>query len=668
MSFLGASTKVYKSYGRRKNHTTNRAAAAWDSPEPTPSSPAAPPATSSSRLSTASETSSSISEDEEEDPVPTARRKKEIALAEARSKREAAKGKRVGAGGKATARSSAIDKENSRGTEAAAASPRKVILKASHRLVVHSPASALGSPRRTRKGKVEIGTELRSSLKPRSSLQPRLAATGSSRGTGAGPSALRQVLFPADAKAARSSKATSRKAIVETSEEDSDVVVAQPIRISRRTPIIAAEESDSEQPELDANGSLDADAGPQFGEAEDVEVDELESSEEEVDQLESPPATPPRLAPAVAAATPVLKSSHTFPEAFLPLLDASFNPSPLDFTSFVTSPPHPFTSTASSTWRKIGEASYSEVFAADGDNGEEMVIKIIPICVAPTSSEEGEEASEEEDMPYMSDWEAVSHEIEVSRLVGGEGQRLEGFVEFRGCVLWVYLAVEALILRSAERSSYKGPILSTCSRTGTRSRSHNRLLATTRSDQVSFSGSEFCERRLTSDLLADVLPADQVYAVICLSHGGSHLEGFKLKTWREAASILWQVTKFCANAEEAIEFEVRPFLFSPPSPRLTNLVQHRDLHWGNVLIRRTDPSATLATTLDSLSLTPQRQSASPSSPSWNSASTGIEVTLIDFTLSRAALPGGGVVYDPFADECLFEGEGQSFPSGRTNQD
>lgn len=429
MSFLGASTKVYKSYGRRKNHTTNRAAAAWDSPETTPSSRAPLASSSSRRLSTASETSSIVSDEEESDPAPTARRKRESALAEARLKREAARGKRAGAGGKTEARNSSIDKENSRGV--AVASPRKVILKASTRLIVHSPASALGSPRRTRgKGKVEMGTGVRSPLKPRS------IGRGSSGGRRAGPSALRQVLFPdPDVKPARASKASSREALAETSEEDSDAVVVYPARTrgSRRKPVIAADESDEEQPELEGNTTLDADAGPQFGEAEDEEVDELDSSdEEEVDQLTSPPATPPRLSPIVAAASPLLESSHSFPTAFNPLLHTSLHPSPLDFTSFVTSPPHPFTSTASSTWRKIGEASYSEVFAADGDNGEEMVIKIIPICVAPVSSEEGEEESSEEDMPYMSDWEAVSREIEVSRLVGGEGQQLEGFVEFRG--------------------------------------------------------------------------------------------------------------------------------------------------------------------------------------------------------------------------------------------
>jgi len=57
-------------------------------------------------------------------------------------------------------------------------------------------------------------------------------------------------------------------------------------------------------------------------------------------------------------------------------------------------------------------------------------------------------------------------------------------------------------------------------------------------------------------LFADVLPSDQVYAIVCLSHAGSDLEGYKLKSWTEAMSVLWQVATICAEAEERLEFEV----------------------------------------------------------------------------------------------------------------
>lgn len=55
---------------------------------------------------------------------------------------------------------------------------------------------------------------------------------------------------------------------------------------------------------------------------------------------------------------------------------------------------------------------------------------------------------------------------------------------------------------------------------------------------------------------ADVLPHDQVYALICLADAGSDLESFRLRDWREAASVLRQVVRTCAEAETAIQFEV----------------------------------------------------------------------------------------------------------------
>lgn len=44
--------------------------------------------------------------------------------------------------------------------------------------------------------------------------------------------------------------------------------------------------------------------------------------------------------------------------------------------------------------------------------------------------------------------------------------------------------------------------------------------------------------------------------MIILAHGGRDLESCKLKSWVEAASVLWQVTAACARAEEVVEFEV----------------------------------------------------------------------------------------------------------------
>jgi hypothetical protein len=56
--------------------------------------------------------------------------------------------------------------------------------------------------------------------------------------------------------------------------------------------------------------------------------------------------------------------------------------------------------------------------------------------------------------------------------------------------------------------------------------------------------------------------------VFVVAHGGTDLEHFDLQNAAEARSLLLQVALTLAVAEEACEFE------------------HRDLHWGNLLLRR----------------------------------------------------------------------------------
>lgn len=53
-----------------------------------------------------------------------------------------------------------------------------------------------------------------------------------------------------------------------------------------------------------------------------------------------------------------------------------------------------------------------------------------------------------------------------------------------------------------------------------------------------------------------------------VAHGGTDLEHFEIQSFEEIRSILMQVTLTLAVAEESCNFE------------------HRDLHWGNILISR----------------------------------------------------------------------------------
>lgn len=139
-------------------------------------------------------------------------------------------------------------------------------------------------------------------------------------------------------------------------------------------------------------------------------------------------AAAPRSAPA---------SAGRFPPQLRPLQPLLLSPTLFSFSSFVTSPPRPFSpsSSSSSPWRKIGEASYSEVFATTDAHGRDMVVKVIPVA-SPHPTRQGRPAPAVP-LPFVSSWDAVKREVEVSALLGGGGDErggIEGFVRFRGCV------------------------------------------------------------------------------------------------------------------------------------------------------------------------------------------------------------------------------------------
>lgn len=116
-------------------------------------------------------------------------------------------------------------------------------------------------------------------------------------------------------------------------------------------------------------------------------------------------------------------------------------------------------------------------------------------------------------------------------------------------------------------------------------------------------------------------PENQCYVVFVLEHGGQDLESFVLFNCDEARSLLIQVTAGLAVAEAAFEFE------------------HRDLHWGNILISRNE-SETLQFTLEGRNIVVK--------------TFGLSISIIDFTLSRINT-GEDILYlDLSLDQELFE--------------
>ncbi|XP_035198854.1 serine/threonine-protein kinase haspin [Oxyura jamaicensis] len=124
----------------------------------------------------------------------------------------------------------------------------------------------------------------------------------------------------------------------------------------------------------------------------------------------------------------------------------------------------------------------------------------------------------------------------------------------------------------------------------------------------------------------DLFGEEQLFMVLEFEFGGSDLENMKgsLSSVASAKSILHQVTASLAVAEQELHFE------------------HRDLHWGNVLVKKTDVKELNYVLNGTMCTIPTR---------------GIHVNIIDYTLSRLEKDGLTVFCDLSTDEELFQGTG-----------
>ena len=120
----------------------------------------------------------------------------------------------------------------------------------------------------------------------------------------------------------------------------------------------------------------------------------------------------------------------------------------------------------------------------------------------------------------------------------------------------------------------------------------------------------------------DGLPSNQLYISFACDDGGTDLEHFELRSMTETVAMLFQIVVALSVAEEASQFE------------------HRDLHWGNVLIKRTRT---------------KQKRAKLNGVELNIQTSGLDVTIIDFTLSRLTTEDGDAFCDLNADPELFAG-------------
>ncbi|CAG0914650.1 unnamed protein product [Notodromas monacha] len=117
-------------------------------------------------------------------------------------------------------------------------------------------------------------------------------------------------------------------------------------------------------------------------------------------------------------------------------------------------------------------------------------------------------------------------------------------------------------------------------------------------------------------------PLKQRYVAVELEHGGTDLESYTLKHASQGVAVLLQVAVALAVGESAVRFE------------------HRDLHWGNVLLKFTE-KAEAEFVLDGKRVSVPTE--------------GVQVTIIDYSLSRMQVPDGVVLFNKLdEDPLLFE--------------
>lgn len=110
---------------------------------------------------------------------------------------------------------------------------------------------------------------------------------------------------------------------------------------------------------------------------------------------------------------------------------------------------------------------------------------------------------------------------------------------------------------------------------------------------------------------------DQLYCIILLPYGGIDLEHCPISNWQQAWSVLAQIAASLESKEQA------PFWF-----------EHRDLHWGNILVKGTQQEQISFARRDNrhrLDPTENKEGDDDCRPI---PTFGILVQIIDFTLAR----------------------------------
>ncbi|KAG4304538.1 hypothetical protein PORY_001931 [Pneumocystis oryctolagi] len=130
----------------------------------------------------------------------------------------------------------------------------------------------------------------------------------------------------------------------------------------------------------------------------------------------------------------------------------------------------------------------------------------------------------------------------------------------------------------------------------------------------------------SENLRPDFYSEDQCFCILLLEKGGKDLEHVNIKTWKQVNRIFWDIVKVLSEGEKKYEFE------------------HRDLHWGNILVNETPDSS--EDMLSELSL-------------YNTRFQQPCIIIIDYTFSRSRCSDhiGELTWNNLEDQEIFEGHG-----------